>query len=245
MNLAFQFVALFTTALFAGAALYINPVEHPARMECGTALAATGFGPSYRRATRLQASLAIVACLSALTSWWMDRELAWLVGAILIGSIVPFTLIVILPTNNKLLDPALDRGSETARKLLVRWARLHWVRTLLSLVALATLLLGSMGSDHDGIRRAREAALRQDLSVLRSQISQYTLDKKKAPQSLEDLKTAGYIREIPKDPMTNRANWVVALKNAHSAVDQTEPGISDVHSASTATGSDGTAYNTW
>jgi uncharacterized membrane protein len=140
MTLAFEFVAVFSCALFAGAALYINLVEHPARMECGTALAATVFGPSYRRATRLQASLAIISCLSALTSWWMTRDLSWLVGTILIGSVVPFTLIVILPTNKKLLDPALDRSSESARQLLVWWAKLHAVRTACSLSALLIFL---------------------------------------------------------------------------------------------------------
>jgi len=144
MNLAFQFVALFTTALFVGAALYINLVEHPARMECGTALAVAEFGPSYRRATRMQASLAIVACLSAFSSWWMSRELAWLVGAVLIGSVGPFTLLIMLPTNTRLVDPTLDRSSEAARQLLVRWARLHALRTVLSLTALLIFLVAAI-----------------------------------------------------------------------------------------------------
>jgi uncharacterized membrane protein len=119
-------------------------VEHPARMECGTALAATEFGPSYRRATRMQASLAIVACLSAFSSWWMSRELAWLVGTILVGSVVPFTLIIMMPTNTRLIDPALNPGSETARQLLVRWARLHAVRTICSLTALLIFLVAAI-----------------------------------------------------------------------------------------------------
>lgn len=140
MNLVLEFVAVYSTALFAGAALYINLVEHPARMECGTALAVAEFGPSYIRATRMQAFLAVVACLSALSSWWMSKDWAWLAGAILIGVVVPFTLIVILPTNKKLLDPALDRSSETARQLLVLWARLHAVRTMCSLLALMVFL---------------------------------------------------------------------------------------------------------
>ena len=144
MILALEFVALFSTALFVGAALYINLVEHPARMECGTALAATEFGPSYRRATRMQASLAIVACLSAFSSWWRSRELAWLVGTILVGSVVPFTLIIMMPTNTRLIDPALNPGSETARQLLVRWARLHAVRTICSLTALLIFLVAAI-----------------------------------------------------------------------------------------------------
>lgn len=141
MNLAIELVALFSVALFAGAALYISLVEHPARMECGTALAATEFGPSYRRATRLQATLAILGCLSALVTWRATGDWTWLAGAILIGSVVPFTLIVILPTNNKLLDATLDRSSESARRLLVLWARLHAVRTACSLVSLMIFLV--------------------------------------------------------------------------------------------------------
>ena len=93
--------------------------------------------------------------------------------------------------------------------------------------------------------RSREAVLRQDLFELRSLISQYTLDKQKAPQSLDDLVTGGYIKIVPKDPMTNEANWQVDQEDVLLAVDQQDPGISDVHSASSASGSDGTAYSTW
>src|SRR5579863_1592720 len=93
--------------------------------------------------------------------------------------------------------------------------------------------------------RSREAVMRQDLFELRSLISQYTLDKQKAPQGLDDLVTAGYIKVVPKDPMTNEANWEVVQEDVLLAVDQQDPGISDVHSASSQTGSDGTAYSTW
>jgi general secretion pathway protein G len=95
------------------------------------------------------------------------------------------------------------------------------------------------------IVHSREAVLRQDLFTLRQSIDEYTLDKQKAPQSLDDLKQAGYIREIPKDPMTGEANWEVVQEDVLMAVDQNEPGIDDVHSASNATALDGTAYSTW
>ena len=95
------------------------------------------------------------------------------------------------------------------------------------------------------VLRARESVLRQDLFTLRSVIDQYTLDKQKAPQSLEDLKTAGYIRDIPIDPMTGQANWEPVQEDFLQAADQQEPGISDVHSASSSPSTDGTAYNTW
>src|SRR5262249_45123078 len=124
-----------------GAALYINLVEHPARMGCGTTLAATVFGPSYRRATVMQASLALVAAVSALGAWWLAGSVLWMIGALLIVSVVPFTLLVILPTNNELLSPALERAAPTTHRLLVRWGRLHAVRTLASLTAMILLLL--------------------------------------------------------------------------------------------------------
>jgi general secretion pathway protein G len=96
------------------------------------------------------------------------------------------------------------------------------------------------------IMRAKESVLKQDLFQLRSLISQYTLDKQKAPQSLDDLITAGYLKQIPIDPMTNaRDTWTVDQEDTLLSVDQQEPGISDVHSGSSAISSDGTAYSTW
>jgi general secretion pathway protein G len=95
------------------------------------------------------------------------------------------------------------------------------------------------------IVRAKESTLRQDLFTMRDTIEQYTLDKQKAPQSLEDLKQAGYMREIPKDPFTGEANWEVVQEESLMAVDQTEPGIADVHSSSNLTATDGSAYSSW
>ena len=132
---AMEFVTTFCTGLFAGAALYISLVEHPARMECGTALAATEFGPSYRRATVMQASLAIAAFLAATASFAFTSNYAWLSGGICIVAVIPFTLLVILPTNKKLLDPSLNRNSDAARQFLVRWGKLHAARPVLSLAA--------------------------------------------------------------------------------------------------------------
>src|SRR6202166_5406379 len=95
------------------------------------------------------------------------------------------------------------------------------------------------------ILRAKESVLKQDLFQLRSLISQYTLDKQKAPQSLDDLVSAGYLKQIPNDPMTaSNSTWTVDEEDALLSVDQQETGINDVHSGSTAVGSDGTPYNT-
>lgn len=92
---------------------------------------------------------------------------------------------------------------------------------------------------------ARERSLRSDLTSLRSAISKYTLDKQKGPQSLDDLRMAKYIDKIPDDPMTHEPNWEVVQEDVLMSVDQQEPGIIDVHSASNNTASDGTAYSTW
>ncbi|MFH0343004.1 MAG: DUF1772 domain-containing protein [Chromatiales bacterium] len=135
-----QFVAMVACGLFAGAAVYINLVEHPARMECGTELAATVFAPSYRRASVMQASLAALGFLSAVVAWFAGGTLWWLVGGLLLGLVIPFTLVVIMPTNRQLLEPTLDRTSSNARELLVHWGRLHAVRSVLSIFALVILI---------------------------------------------------------------------------------------------------------
>jgi general secretion pathway protein G len=98
---------------------------------------------------------------------------------------------------------------------------------------------------NQSILRAKESVLRQNLFTLRSVISQYTLDKQKAPQSLDDIVQAGYLKQIPKDPMTGEANWQVEQEDVLLAIDQQEPGISDVHSASNASSTEGSAYSTW
>jgi len=98
---------------------------------------------------------------------------------------------------------------------------------------------------NQSIIQARESVLRSNLSTLRNVISQYTLDKQKAPQGLDDLVQAGYLRQIPVDPMTRQTNWEVVQEDVMLAVDQNDPGITDVHSASNGTASDGTAYSSW
>ena len=99
---------------------------------------------------------------------------------------------------------------------------------------------------NQSILRAKEAVLRQDLFAMRSSIDQYTMDKAKAPQALQDLVQEGYLREVPKDPFTDsRETWQVVQEDVLLSVDQSQPGITDVHSGSTLTGTDGTAYSTW
>ena len=96
------------------------------------------------------------------------------------------------------------------------------------------------------VRKAREAALREDLATMRKAIDSFTVDKGKAPQDLSDLVTAGYLKEMPKAPLTNRTDtWVPAQEDSLISLDQTQPGINDVHSGAQAASSDGTLYSTW
>jgi general secretion pathway protein G len=123
--------------------------------------------------------------------------------------------------------------------------------TLIELMIVISVILilvsVALPAYNQSIWRARESVLKQNLFALRSVISQYTLDKQKAPQSIQDLVTAGYFKQIPTDPMTGRNDtWTVEEEtDTIITVDQQEPGIFDVHSGSTAVGLDGTAYNTW
>jgi hypothetical protein len=128
-------VAVVSASLFAGAALYINVAEHPARMLFERANAARQWAPSYKRATWLQAPLALVSLVTGATVWLAGFGCAWLIAALLIGAIVPFTFVGIMPTNHRLLSSSLDLRSDEARALLMRWGKLHAVRTILSLVA--------------------------------------------------------------------------------------------------------------
>ena len=135
MITAFQFIATLSTTLFTGASIYINFVEHPARMGCDTKIAATVWAPSYKRATVMQASLALFGFLSGLAVWLLGGDVMWLVGAVFIGLVIPFTFIAIMPTNHLLLTPGRDITSSETRALLEKWGKLHAVRSGLSLVA--------------------------------------------------------------------------------------------------------------
>ena len=142
--LVLEMIALLSCSLFAGAAIYINVAEHPARLECGVELAVTVFGPSYRRAAAMQASLALVATITGLAVAINAGSYLWILGAALIFSVIPFTFIAIMPTNKSLLDPELDRKSEETYDLLLKWGRLHAVRSYLSTAAAIVFLYAAI-----------------------------------------------------------------------------------------------------
>jgi general secretion pathway protein G len=117
---------------------------------------------------------------------------------------------------------------------------------MIVMMIIGVLAVVAVPSYIGAVRHAREAVLKEDLQVLRAAIDSYTMDKQKAPQSLDDLIQDGYLREIPQDPMTHsKDTWVTDTSDSLHSLDQTEPGIDDIHSGSQETGSDGQPYSTW
>jgi uncharacterized membrane protein len=139
--MVFGLLALVTAAVFAGAALYINLVEQPARLGLDDAALLKEWKPAYKRGTLMQAPLAIAGFVLGAIAWWQSRHGLWIVGALLMLANWPVTYFVIMPTNNRLmaLDPAST--SAEARKLIERWASLHAIRTILSFAAVIAFAL--------------------------------------------------------------------------------------------------------
>lgn len=137
-----EFLATTSAGLFAGAALYINLVEHPAAMKMGVPYAASGFPERYHRGAAMQAPTALVGLGAGAGAWISGSGISWLLGAVLLGAVVPFTLFVIGPTTNKhLLGHALDPASPYTKTLLVRWWWLHAARTVLGSAAFVVFVV--------------------------------------------------------------------------------------------------------
>lgn len=117
---------------------------------------------------------------------------------------------------------------------------------MIVMVVIGVLAAFAIPSYVSSVRNAKEAVLREDLHTMRAAIDAYTVDKAKAPQSLDDLVQAGYLKEMPVDPFTHRSDtWMPVQEDSMMTIDQTEPGIGDVHSGAQMAASDGTSYNTW
>ncbi|HKO11294.1 MAG TPA: prepilin-type N-terminal cleavage/methylation domain-containing protein [Acidobacteriaceae bacterium] len=120
------------------------------------------------------------------------------------------------------------------------------VELMIVMAIIAVLAMVAIPRFTAAIQNAREAALKEDLHVLRDAIDSYTMDKNKAPQSLDDLVQAGYLKKIPVDPMTHSSEtWQTTTDSTYQDVDQSEPGVTDVHSGSDAVGSNGQPYSSW
>ncbi|MEO6909629.1 MAG: prepilin-type N-terminal cleavage/methylation domain-containing protein [Edaphobacter sp.] len=117
---------------------------------------------------------------------------------------------------------------------------------MIVMVVISLLAAIAIPSYTNNIRNAKEAVLKEDLHTMRTAIDSYTVDKQKAPESLDDLVQSGYLKVMPVDPFTRRSDtWMPAQSDSMSTIDQTQSGIDDVHSGSQLTGSDGTSYSTW
>jgi hypothetical protein len=131
-------LAVLSGALFTGGAVYVSLVEQPARMRMDAPAAIEQFRFSYRRAAPWQAATAIACALSGVIAWLNGSSWAWALGGLVVGLAVPFTLIVILPTNKRLVGADVVNDTER-RELLIRWARLHWIRSALGTAGLIVL----------------------------------------------------------------------------------------------------------
>ena len=138
-------LALVAAALFAGGALHVTLSEQPARLGLNDQAMLAQWKPSFSRAQKMAAPLAILGFALGLFAWWQTGRFVWAVGAILVGANVPFTLIAIMPTNNLLLATTPADAGAGSRALIVKWGQLHAVRTVLALIATAVFVWASLG----------------------------------------------------------------------------------------------------
>jgi hypothetical protein len=136
-------MALAIAAAFTGAAIYVNVAEQPARMMLAPDALLTEFKPSYKRGYAMQASLAIIGAVCGLLAYYDGGDRLWLLGAALLIANWPYTLLVILPTNNRLLAIEPARAGEDVRRLMRRWGWLHAVRSALGAAATLTFLFAA------------------------------------------------------------------------------------------------------
>jgi anthrone oxygenase-like protein len=132
-------IAAGATTLFAGGALYVSLVEHPARQATGPPMAVAQFRTSYPRGARLQGGLAALGALAAAGTWLAGGWFDWVAAGALLASVIPYTLLVVFPTNRRLLDRSLSPDAPEARRLLRLWGVLHAVRTVAGLAAAAAM----------------------------------------------------------------------------------------------------------
>jgi general secretion pathway protein G len=142
-------------------------------------------------------------------------------------------MVAITPIRSARTRPAAEQGFTLLELMIV-------------MVVIGLLAAIAIPAYTSNIRNAKEATLKEDLHVLRQAIDSYTVDKQKAPQTLDDLVQAGYIKTMPVDPFTRRSDtWLPVQEDTLMSLDQTESGIDDVHSGAQLTAADGTSYSTW
>lgn len=134
-------LALVSSALFTGAAFYVNFVEQPARLKLDDRSLLVQWKPAYKRGTIMQSTLAVVGFILGSVAWWLSGSIAFLLGAVLMLANWPWTLIVIMPTNRTLMATSPSAAGSQSRALLSKWCRLHSVRTGLGASAVLAFLL--------------------------------------------------------------------------------------------------------
>jgi hypothetical protein len=137
-------LALVTAAVFAGAALYINVVEQPARLRLDPQSLLTEWKPAYKRGTAMQAPLAVVSFLLGLAAWWQTGHAGWAIGALLMIANWPVTFFAIMPMNNRLIMIEPSQAGLESRAMIERWGTLHAVRTALGIAASVAFLWASL-----------------------------------------------------------------------------------------------------
>lgn len=139
-----EFLALFFCGTFFGAAVYISIAQHPATMKAGMSVAARFFPPMYGHAAPMQIVCASGGTLAGCVRWFLGGSVLWVVGAGLLAFVIPYTLIVLKPINDQLLDSGAQRSEAETGRLLNQWAPRHWVRSIASGLAFAVYLWASI-----------------------------------------------------------------------------------------------------
>ncbi len=141
-----EIIALFLCGTFFGAAVYISVAQHPASMKAGVPFAAKFFPPMYNLAAPMQIFSAVGGTLAGLIQWYLLRDPLWAIGAALLVFIIPFTVVVLKPINDQLLDPNAQRSDSETEDLLNQWAPRHWVRSIVSGLSFVVYLWASVTS---------------------------------------------------------------------------------------------------
>lgn len=132
-----ELISIYLCGAFFGAALYISVAQHPASMKAGVAVAGKFFPPMYALAAPLQIATAIGGTLCGFSEYYLSGDILWAVGATVLVSVIPYTVIVLKPINDQLLDTNVQRSESETKQLLEQWAPRHWVRTVLSGISFA------------------------------------------------------------------------------------------------------------
>lgn len=141
-----EFLALFLCGTFFGAAVYISIAQHPATMKAGMPFAAKFFPPMYGLAAPMQIVSALGGTLAGVAQWFLDDNILWVIGAVLLLFVIPYTVVVLKPINDQLLDSDAGRTGAETEALLNQWAPRHWIRSIASGLSFAIYLWASMST---------------------------------------------------------------------------------------------------